>query len=208
MGTDLESYVELMDSFTGIYRKINLKGSYQEALRRLEDTVLVESFHTESRPSDDEAGTPKPPEPTTTGTPQITPTKEKGSEAGTTGATGATDNANPNQQSGTGASSQAGKGGRHVSPTMMEEWVLKGQSLKAVTLCAKKETSDALKKIFEIFESLLSRPAQEHWEELLVEAEENDETSLAVGNTHKSWDMFWLCQQKFLLQIFKQDTAE
>ena len=90
----------------------------------------------------------------------------------------------------------------------MEEWVPKGQSLKATIVRAKKETSDAMKKIFEIFESLFGQTVQERWEELLTEAEEKDGTGLAGGNTHKSWDTFRLCQRKLMLEVFEQDAAE
>ena len=93
MGTGPESYIELIDSFTGISRKMDLKGNYQEALRRLEDAVLVESCHMENRPSDEEGGTPPAPEQTGTDTPEITPAGDK---AGTKGTASATDKAASN----------------------------------------------------------------------------------------------------------------
>ena len=206
MGTDPESYIGLIDSFTGISRKMDLRGTYQEALRRLEDAVICESCHVNDRPSDEEGATPPAPELTGTDTSQRKPLLEVRRWLKVRQARPATlpQTSNPGQ----GRLSQTGGGGRHLSPTQMDVWVLKWQSLKDAVAWARKETSDAIKKIFEIFESLLGQTARERWAELLTDALDKDGTRLADSTTHESWDTFRLCQRKFLLEVFEQDAAE
>ena len=188
-----EAYIRNIDIYEGLKRRMGLVADWSaltEVQKGLDEDL---SLHLLEKPTPDEenqavAGTPPPQQ----GSPE-----RSGGEA------------NSNN-----AGSAASGGSTTTVITKLQAWESKKTELENQIDTGKVTLAWYLTKAFDTFERLLSEPARDRWQTIVVKITARKPWTDEKGVVHKdkemgqSWLSLRLCQREFLLEVFQKDAAE